>query len=227
MGAVSIRSTTCAQHNHPEFTLQLSEPLPVPGLEKMLLSFFELRVARGVAFKPGQTVQFGGATLRMVQRSDGTLGVEELVPALEATWRESVDRALMTTWTQNEIVRSVGLEAQLSFVRDVSTVTVCKRLLEQPRVFMSRSAPANEQDSGWFVGCLDSAHAHGDLANLEAMVVAKLAAVCAPAIQFLALPVGSEVVVRGPGRVRAEVAFEGKQVEPSPGSYLELLNRPA
>lgn len=225
---VELRSTSCAQHGHREITLQLTEPLPVPGLEQMLMSFFELRVAKGAKFEPGQVVQFGGASLRMVQRADGTLGVEELVPALKATWRESVDRALMTTWTQNEIVRSVGLEAQLSFARDVSTVTACKRVLEEPGVFLSRSAPANEQDSGWFVGCLDASHAHRDAENLEAMVVAKLALVCAPAVQFLALPVGCEVVVRarpGGGRVTAEVALEGKQLAPSPGSYLELLNR--
>jgi hypothetical protein len=191
----------------------------------MLLTFFEHRVAKGVRFQAGQVVQFGGATLRLVSREDGTLGVEELVPGPKAAWQETVDRALMTTWTQNEIVRSVGLEHLLAFPRDVSSAVVCTRLEEQPGVFMRREASADANDSGWFVACLDPAHDHRAEANLTGMVLSQLAAVCAPAVQFLALPPGTDVVVRGPGRVKAELAFEGRPLVPAPGSYLELLNR--
>ncbi len=225
MTALTTRSTRCTDHGHPELTLTLSSELPVPGLEALLLAFFEHRVAKGVRFAPGQVVQFGGASLRLASRADGTLGVEELVPGPKVAWRESVDRALMTTWTQNEIVRSVGLEHLLSFPRDVSTAVACTRLLEAPGVFMRRTAPVDANDSGWFLGCLDPGHDHRDEQQLAGLVLAHLAAVCAPAVQFLALPPGCDVVVRGPGRVKAELAFEGRALLPLPGSYLELLNR--
>ncbi len=224
---VTLRSTTCAASGHPEFTLTLRRELPAPGLEGMLLAYFEHRVRRGVRFAPGQVAVFGGATLRVCARPDGTLGVEELVPGPEPRWREGVDGALWTTWVQNEVVRSVQLEHDLSFARDVSTAVVCTHLLNAPGVFLHRSAPTGDDDSGWFAGCLDPRHAHSEVPNLEGMVLSHLAAVCAPVVPFLALPVGSSVVVHGPGRVKAEVAFQGQQLIPLPGSYLDVLNRGA
>ena len=54
--AGEYRTTQCAAHGHPEFTVRFARDVPVPGLERLLLGYFEGAVARGTSFKPGQTV---------------------------------------------------------------------------------------------------------------------------------------------------------------------------
>ena len=75
--AGEYRTTKCAAHGHPEFTLRFAHDVPLPGLEEMLITYFEQGVASGTQFKPGQTVLVGWATLRLTQRDDGTIGVLE------------------------------------------------------------------------------------------------------------------------------------------------------
>ena len=91
----TFRTTTCAAHGHPEVTLVLARPLPLPGVASMLLGYFEDAVARGTTFAAGQTVQVGWALLRLCDRDDGTLGVQEreLSPEEAAALRKSSARA--------------------------------------------------------------------------------------------------------------------------------------
>ena len=42
----------------------------------------------------GQTIGIGGQLVRLKERSDGTLGVEELVPAPNEQWIEQIDRTV-------------------------------------------------------------------------------------------------------------------------------------
>ena len=72
-----FRTRECAQHGHPEFTLQFREPLLVPDLEQGLMRVLEESVARGTRFAAGETLRYGWATLRLKERGDGTLGIEE------------------------------------------------------------------------------------------------------------------------------------------------------
>jgi len=220
-----FRTSRCAEHQHPEFTIRFLREVPVPGLEKMLLGYFENAVASGTRFKPGQTVQLGWATLRLTQRDDGTLGVLEPDLKTELKWIESVDQSLLETWRQKEVLDSVGLLERANYPRQALQAIVCSQVWDAPAFMMGRTAPSTPTDSGWFVGCMDEAHDHQHAEALSVVPLIEIAVKVPPLTQFFALPEGSDVVVTGPGRVRARVFFEGEELQPRESSYLSALNR--
>lgn len=220
-----FRTTRCAAFQHSEFTLRFLSEVPVPGLEKMLLGYFENAVAEGSRFKPGQSVQVGWATLRLTQREDGTLGVLEPDLKTELKWIESVDQSLLETWRQKEVLDSLGVLERADFPRQALQAVVCSRTFEAPAFMMGRTAPSTPSDSGWFVGCMDESHDHQLAEALSVVPLIEIAVKVPPLTQFFALPQGTDVVVSGPGRIRARVFVEGEEVKPREGSYLDALNR--
>lgn len=219
-----FRTTGCAAFDHSEFTLRFLSDVPVPGLEKMLLGYFETAVAAGSRFKPGQTVQLGWATLRLTQRDDGTLGVLEPDLKAELKWIESVDQSLLETWRHKEVLDSLGLLERADFPRQALQAVVCSRAFGAPTFMMGRTEPSAPTDSGWFVGCMDEAHDHQSPDALTVVPLIEIAVKVPPLTQFFALPRGTDVVVSGPGRIRARVFVEGEELEPRKGSYLDALN---
>jgi hypothetical protein len=176
MSLLTFRTSQCARYGHPEFTLSFSQQRPVPGLERLLLGYFENGVARGAKFLPGQVVQLGWAALRLIERQDGTLGVQEIDPRNESGWVESVDRSLMETWFQKEVVASLAIE-EPAFPGQLQNAIVCKQLLQGgPEYLLSRSEPRDADDSGWFLGCFEQTHDHNSVDNLA---IAQLISVAA------------------------------------------------
>ena len=219
------RTSRCAGHAHPEFTLRFARDVPVPDLEKMLLGYFEGAVAQGSQFKAGQTVQLGWATLRLTAREDGTLGVLEPDLRQELKWVESVDQSLFETWRQKEVLDSLGLLDRVDYPRQALQAVVCSRAWDAPTFVMGRTEPSAATDSGWFVGCMDDAHDHQLPEALAVVALIEIAVRVPPLTQFLALPQGTDVVVSGPGRMRARVFVDGEEATPREGSYLDALNR--
>jgi hypothetical protein len=223
--AGTYRTTKCSAHGHPEFTITFAREVPLPGLEEMLLRYFEEGVAGGTQFKPGQTVLVGWATLRLTQREDGTLGVLEPDLKEELKWTESVDQTLLDAWRQKEVLSSLGLLERIEYPRQAQQAIVCAQTWEAPTFVLGRTDPSAPSDSGWFVGCMDDAHDHQVADALSVVPLIEIAARLPALTQFLALPVGTDVVVSGEGGLRARVFIDGDEVKPRPGSYLDALNR--
>ena len=220
---LSFRTTTCAKRGHPEFTLRVARPV-VPSLEHILLSYLEEAVAGGATFVPGETLQFGWSTLRVLHRGDGTLGLEERTGP--ATWTESVDQTLEQTWLQKEIAASVGVALRLEFPRQDQTAMVAECARGSSIVVLSRIPAEMPSFSGWTVTCGDS-HDHGKRAFPTLL---ELGTQLPFLPQFLALPTGVGVLVAtglSPGRIRAHVWVDGAEVVPTEGSLLATLNAPA
>jgi hypothetical protein len=226
----TFRTTTCAAHGHPEVTLQLARPLPLPGVERMLLGYFEDAVARGTRFAAGQTVRVGWALLRLVDRDDGTLGVEERELSPEVAWVEQVDRVLHDTWVQREIVASVGLEGEIAFPSQDQLVMVspCAEEAGEPVVMVRTAVDDAPQFSGWSLACAQD-HDHGEPAFVPLLAVA---ANNPGLVQLLALPPSTLVFVSWEhkdsapeGQLRIEPhVFRGEdELVPAPGSYLAAL----
>jgi hypothetical protein len=224
------RTTRCGAAGHREFTIQLTRQLPVPDLHRMLVDYFEGAVTRGTKFLPGQTVQVGWSTLRLCERSDGTLGVEERELAPEPAWIESVDRALMDAWLQKEVASSVELLDELRFPRQDEGVLVADCALEADAVLLTRIPDDDlpEGFSGWALACAED-HDHGERSVVPLLAVA---ANQPGLVQFLALPHGTSVFVvyrekpdapAGTTRIEPHVFRDGDELVPRPGSYLAAL----
>ena len=198
----------------------------MPNVERILLDFFEDSVARGTAFAPGQTVQLGWSTLRLCDRADGTIGVEERELRPDEAWTESVDRALVDVWLQKEVAASVGLLDAISFPKQDDMMMASDCALGGEPILMVR-LEANELPqgfSGWTLACARD-HDHGERHVIPLLA---LAANQPGLVQMLALPHGTQVFVKytpidGRLRIEPHVFRNGAEIKPSEGSYLAAL----
>ena len=181
----------------------------VPDLEQGLMRFLEEGVARGTRFAAGETLRYGWATLRLKQRGDGTLGIEEQSSKDgEDSWDEFVDRTLMQVWYQNEVGRSLHVEDRLDFPAQGQAAVFCTRVEEVQRWFLARHEMP-DPFSGWHLCCADKQHDHDSDSNVLAAELLHLTARFPFVTQFLALPVETVVGIEGPGRIRARVMIDG------------------
>jgi hypothetical protein len=182
----SYRTSSLSRSNHPEISFFASDSPASENASAQLIRYFEGQVAAGASFRPGETVQFGWSTLRLHQREDGTLGLEELATKREIQWIDSADRATSDCWFQVEVARSLGLVDQLSFPRhdDGALVQPCVDPNQDVLLHRMPVAQCPEGFSGWSVSCRQE-HQHEKQEILPLMAVA---AVQPQLVQFLALP---------------------------------------
>ena len=211
---------------HPDIVIRLAEP-PVPGLEdalaQWLVDYLQDSIAEGTRFTPGQTIQVGWRTARVVDRGDGTLGLEER--SAGGDWAEHVEQVLRDLWFQKEVVASVGLTDRLSFPTEEQSASVAA-CADTPDValLLRRSEPDGQSSSGWLMSCARD-HEHRDWAPRPLVDLVDARPFAA---QFLALPVRSSVTVDPPnltstGRIGVAVSADGHELTPLAGSYLAAL----
>jgi hypothetical protein len=213
----AFRTNGCAKHGHRELTLQFGDKPLIPNGERLLLSYFESAVAQGTQFKPGQTIAIGGQVLRLKDRSDGTLGIEELVPAPREEWIEQVDRTVSEVMIQRYTCDSVKLA--LAYPQPRASCLVAECAQEADTFLMTRVDIEGMPDhaSGWMLSCTEQ-HEHGERMGLPLLA---LSALKPEAVKFLALPADTVVLVMPTG---ATVFHAGQQLTPLAGSYLEMHN---
>jgi hypothetical protein len=222
------RTTKCAAAGHREFTIQFAQKSPIPGAQDILLSYFEGAVGRGTKFLPGQTVQVGWSVLKLCERTDGTIGVQERELTPDVTWTESVDRAVSDVWLQKEVCASVGQE--LTFPRQDEDALVAECAMESDAIVMTRIAGEDmpEGFSGWMLSCAHE-HDHGERRQLPLLAIA---AMNPSLVQMLALPHDTIVLAlwkekanapAGMLRIEPHVFRDGKEIVPRDGSYLAAL----
>ncbi|MGW4719314.1 hypothetical protein [Nocardia sp. NPDC004260] len=220
--AESFRTTSCASHGHPEFTILFTEP-QLPGMENWLLSYLESTVAAGTRYHPGETIRIGWNLVRVRGRDDGTLGLTERTDA--QTWAEQVDRTLRDVWYQREVAAGVGLTDHLDFPGEDQRATISSCGLESPVLVLARTEPDDPESSGWSVECFED-HAHR---SSYYTTLLELATAMPFAVQFFALPVATTVLIESPeitltGTIRPHIVdAEGVELSPIPGSYLDYL----
>ncbi|MEU2177956.1 hypothetical protein ABZ552_27390 [Nocardia sp. NPDC019219] len=218
----SFRTTSCVSHGHPEFTVVFTEP-QLPGMENWLLSYLESTVAAGTRYHPGETIRIGWNLVRVRGRDDGTLGLAERTDT--QTWAEQVDRTLRDVWYQREVAAGVGLTDRLDFPGEDQQAIVSSCGLESPVLVLTRAATDDPEFSGWSVECFED-HAHR---SSYYTTLLELATAMPFAVQFLALPATTTVLIESPeitptGAIRPHIVdADGVEMCPIPGSYLDYL----
>jgi hypothetical protein len=181
-------------------------------------------IAAGTRFAPGQTIRVGWRTLRVVERADGMLGLQERVDV--DRWEEHVELTLCDLWYQKEVATSLGLTKRLVFPAEDQHAAVAQCVNETiPALLLSREETDDPSSCGWRVSCRRD-HDHG---RWSSRTVWDLSALMPFATQFLALPATTSVVIEAPhttptGRIGVYILLDGRHMLPEPGSYLSTLN---
>lgn len=210
-------SDGCTRFGHPEVTVTFVEAPLIPSGERLIINAVEGAVARGTRFSQGQTMAIGGHLLRFCDRPDGTLGVEEPVPAPKEEWVEGVDRTVRELSLQKYLCESVS--AEVVFPLPKSSVTVARCADAAEAITLARIDGGNPERgfSGWSLACgLD--HEHGERFLLPVLALSALKPELVP---FLALPAESVVLIGPHG---ARVFCSGEERTPLEGSYLARWN---
>jgi hypothetical protein len=218
-----VVTDTCRGHGHPEFVLEADEGhVPSVYLENVAQTIQRM-VAAGSVFRPGETFQIGWMLTRVESYGDDRLTlVEPDMRSMPMRFVRRISETLRQMMLQLFMLDSVSLRAEIDIPLAQHSLVACTRYTE-PAFFMTRSAPGDEHDSGWFVGCLADDHDHDAASNLTRVSLYE-AFVRQPAVQgFLAFPIGSLIAVDPRAGVRI---YKGEQELPvEPDSFLDAWTK--
>ena len=188
-----------------------------------LIRVLESWVAEGRRFAAGEMVQVGWSLLQIESRDDGLLRfLEPDFKSMPVSWVPGVTSSLAHLRFQKDAVASVLPDDALDIPSLRQSCIVCNQLSGGPDFLMSRAAP-EENDSGWFIGCLDESHDHNSIESVEVVSLHQAVVELAPgAVQYLGLPVGCGALVRA-GEIA--ISNESGPLEVKAGSYLDRLSR--
>lgn len=193
---------------------QIHAPNAIAPALGMLSDFLQSRVAEGVEFKIGQTIQCSWMWFKV-----GTDGRGE--PAILAPqtgimpMRFDIDSsdALNLILTQRYVCDSFGVEC--SWCNAVQSALVVKDLATCKQIFMNRTAQEDGRTSGWFFGASDSKLEANEAANLELKSLWELACSLPESRDFFLLPQGWQVVLEN----HPTVLQDFRVASPRPNSY--------
>lgn len=180
---------SCGRYGHPEFVVEVGD---VPQVDATwLIGYLEDAVAEGTVFAPGETIQIGWMITRIEVAPAGRLTLYEpdlrslpvrFVPGTAATLRHL--RA------QRNLADAYGLGEVLRFPSIADSAIACTHYDHGHDWVLSRVEPE------WFVGCALDSHDHDDPSSLARISLYQIAMRVPEIIEYLALPPGSEVIVR-------------------------------
>lgn len=223
--SLMIRTSHCAEFDHPEFSLFYDVPPVMDPWIQWLVSFLEQDIAGGAQYRPGETLEVGWLRTQIAEHENGDMTVlEPDFTSLPLAWTPSVTRTLTHLFFQKYVTESVNLEMQ--FPNFLQTAIFCNRFGYNDQFIMSRAEPSheNEMDSGWFIGCADERHDHNNTDNLVISSLYQASVTHQEVTAYLALPVGA-AVQRGDDKRQIKIAFNEEILPLQRNSYLyQLVN---
>lgn len=221
MGLTERVTQACGRHGHPEFVLTCADGIAfdLPWLCGVL----EGRVASGSVFAPGEIFQLGCSPLMIRNAPGGRLSLWELdFSGVAGKFDPGVTRSLLMLRRQKAVLESLGLENRLEFPTMRQAAIECTRFGDAPRRVLSRLSPNNPDDSGWFFGCAAADHDHDRSENLRGSSLYEKCCANRVVLDYLAMPVGSIVVIDRLGRLEKAFGPDEKELTVREGSFLAM-----
>jgi hypothetical protein len=213
-----IKSTKCHLRKHAEFSICFEQTRVLKSDVEWLVHYLESKVLSGVIFEAGQTIQIGWMVLKIVKENENELTLQEPdFCGVPIKFQPTVNNTLAHLRMQKDAFESLDMPAALKFPSILESAIICTKHDDSGGFFMSR-ASAEQNDSGWFVGCADANHNHNDPQNLKRVSLYELACLREMIIPFIAFPEEASVLFN----LRTlKIEFKGQAVEPRNHSYLQ------
>lgn len=218
-----VVTTHCARFQHPEFVLDADESVVPEIYLKEMAETIEKMVAGGSVFQPDQTFQVGWMITRVVAHGAAQFSlVEPDMKAFPIKWVPGITQTLRQKMLQVFMLDSVGLRHEMNIPSIRQSLTACSQY-SSADVFMSRAEQTDEQDSGWFVGCLKEDHDHNDPENLLCVSLYEALLNQRRIEGFVMFPIGSTIVMdQAKG---FSIHKDDKEVKIVPGTLLDAWSK--
>ncbi|MDM4770628.1 hypothetical protein [Solimonas sp. SE-A11] len=222
MPTKTLLTQRCREHAHPEFAIEFDPGRLLAADAEWLAQVLESWVINGRRLAAGETVQIGWSFLQLKQQGEALGFLEPEFGSMPIKWVPGVTATLGQLRQHKDTVASVLPAESMDIPSLRQGCIVCTRVQASQGFLMSRATP-EEDDSGWFIGCLDEDHDHQDMDSLELMSLYQaIAERASRALPYLGLPAGCSVKVQG-----SEPLIQGQDgpLPIKPGSYLDALMR--
>ncbi len=221
---LEITSAGCGNH-HARFRLRFDPNLALERDARELVARLEQRCGSHSPLEPGSHFQHGWLTLRLHRDADNFLNVQEPdLSGLPVRYVDSVTNSLRHLAWQRACAASIGFKGNLVHPTMSDAAAVCPRLGRSRNFIMQRS-DSTANDSGWVLGCADTAHDHKHTSDLTRLSLYEVVTRFRPEIAaFLALPSGAKILNCPHG---LWVSLDGRSHQVSRGSFLDQLINPA
>jgi hypothetical protein len=189
-----------------------------------LAGFLSKNVASGTQYKPGELVQIGWVILKIQTNEEGTLSLlEPDFVEIPIRFVDSVTQTLVQLRLQKSVVESVAFEDLIAFPSLQQSCLICNRIKDRGDFMMERFEPS-QNDSGWYLGCIDKDHDHNDPKNLQRISLYDIACGMMICVPFLALPPKTVIEAKAGNY---QLRYKGQTIVPKENSFLQrylLLN---
>jgi hypothetical protein len=166
--------------------------------------------AKGPALKDGSVIRFGWSDLKLLQQEN------ELIVS-EPDFKKDPFREFLPQVTETLGVLSVQTQllskAKVDGIDSLysSRVIMDKGCLGEREVYLERTEPADETDSGWFIGTTDNGDVERSTENLEAIYVFQVFQIRPALLNVMAFPPGYLAVFDG-DEIQAVVNSQNQNV---------------
>lgn len=193
-----MKTSQCSAFGHPEFNIECDAIWAESGTLNWFTDWLEASVKGGKVFQPGETVQLGWSILRIGSDEDGCLKfLEPDFVSLPVNFVTGVSQSLHHLFVQKSVADTAGLNNKLDIPSLRMSVIVCSKFSAKGPQFLSRTEQ-QDNDSGWFFGCVDPSHDHSSMAELSCVSLYQAALKYGfDPMAYLGLPSGTDVVVAG------------------------------
>lgn len=203
-------------------TPRIHAPSAIPQIKSILQDYFEKKIKAGVTFREGEIIRFGWFFFKVMGTDDD--GLEIYGPDLRAfpmEWERDISLPLNLALVQKYVPESYNLKAEAANLDQNAIVS--KSFGTRTDYFLNRVEPANEKQSGWFVGFLDDPLDMSDASNLTSMSLYELSLKIPDSVRFWLLPANIQVLNPGDNAIILE---NFKELEPEKDSYMWRLQNP-
>jgi len=207
-------TTKCSELGQPEFKIRFDNSVLRADVN-WLTSILENSVLSGSRFKHGQTIELGSVFFQVCLDEGFLLVTEPDFSSVPIVWKPGVVNSLNLLRIQKDIAESFDLSERIEFAPLCGSLIVGKDVDLPSEAFVLERTDPDGHDSGWFVGCLDTAIDYSLSENLHRLSVYEAIVNWRRIAGFLALPSGWRVEI---STDHCEVFCSGEPFSPKKGS---------
>jgi hypothetical protein len=213
-------TSTCNAYGHPEISLRVTDNRVPEEDIHWFLEFLATRVADGVSFQSGESLQVGWMYTVFQLSPSGTLCLTEPdMIAVPIKFIDSVDNTLLDLRIQRDLAASFNPPFEPVFPSLGEGVVVHFNYRSSRKLLLSRFDPV-DSNSGWWLTDCEGDDDSQDPTCFTTISLFQLAVDRPDLVKFFALPPGLQVIIDGQ---RIGVMNSERELTKVRGSFLDML----